>query len=519
MRTSVVWFRKCLRLHDNPALVEACRNKTSKSLLPLYILDPAVLGSNLDKFSANRMGFLVDCLSDLDSQLRSKHNSELLVAFGSPLQIIQGIRQHNKNPIDLFSDYCSEPHGLKTTLSIKSFFSRADSSTPSSAIFSSAVHTLTDLEEVVSAPEYKAPKSMKDAVKIFNKYFGVDETGFYKVPDPHPAPPTIPSFPTEFSSRSLPFETFSIPDTAARFSGTTSHSKAYFTGGETEALVRLQKKVSSQPEFVNAFRKPKTCSTNQSRDPSEPSTTGLSPYLSTGCLSVRLLWKECEKCHRQNEFTKPPESLHGQLLFREMFYLLSRSVKNWDSDQDNPMCKKIDWGDLEDEKLSAWERGKTGFPYIDAMMRQLDTTGWMHHLGRHAVSCFLTRGQLWQHWKHGRDVFESKLLDGDWALNNANWLWLSGVAPFSMPYFRLYNPCPDGKSSLNVETRDAEFIKFWVPELKNFPPKYIFEPHLAPESVQISANCLVGKDYPWPIVDRKQSAKENLGNFKRSLAA
>ena len=182
------------------------------------------------------------------------------------------------------------------------------------------------------------------------------------------------------------------------------------------------------------------------------------------------------------------------------------------------MCKKIDWGELEGEKLSAWERGKTGFPYIDAMMRQLDATGWMHHLGRHAVSCFLTRGQLWQHWKHGRDVFESKLLDGDWALNNANWLWLSGVAPFSMPYFRLYNPCPDGKSSLNVETRDAEFIKFWVPELKNFPPKYIFEPHLAPESVQISANCLVGKDYPWPIVDRKQSAKENLGNFKRSLA-
>jgi cryptochrome len=168
--------------------------------------------------------------------------------------------------------------------------------------------------------------------------------------------------------------------------------------------------------------------------------------------------------------------------------------------------------------MEAWENGQTGFPLIDAMMRQLHTTGWMHHLARHAVSCFLTRGQLWQNWKFGRDVFDRKLLDSDWALNNGNWLWLAGVAPFSMPYFRLYNPCPDGKSSLNVEAENAEFIKYWVPELKDFPPKYIYEPHLAPENVQANSNCTIGKDYPNPIVERKQSAKENLARFKNSLA-
>lgn len=252
--------------------------------------------------------------------------------------------------------------------------------------------------------------------------------------------------------------------------------------------------------------------------PMEPSTTGLSPYLSNGCLSVRRLWKECEKCYLQSEHTSPPESLHGQLMFREMFYLLSRSVKNWDDDSENVMCKPIEWGNFESEKISAWEDGNTGFPYIDALMRQLSATGWMHHLGRHAVSCFFTRGQLWQHWKLGRNVFDKKLIDSDWALNNGNWLWLSGVAPFSMPYFRLYNPCPDQKSSLNVETKSAEFIKFWVPELKNFPTKYIYEPNLAPESVQKDCGCIIGKDYPSPIVDRKTSAKENLANFKNSLA-
>ena len=164
----------------------------------------------------------------------------------------------------------------------------------------------------------------------------------------------------------------------------------------------------------------------------------------------------------------PPESLHGQLLFREMFYLLSRTVRNWDRDLDNPMCKPIRWGEKDESKLKAWAAGQTGFPFIDAMMRQLNATGWMHHLGRHAVSCFLTRGQLWQHWQSGRDLFERNLIDSDWALNNANWLWLSGVAPFSMPYFRLYNPCPDSKSSLNVETKTARFIKRWIPELRIF---------------------------------------------------
>ena len=182
------------------------------------------------------------------------------------------------------------------------------------------------------------------------------------------------------------------------------------------------------------------------------------------------------------------------------------------------MCKRIDWGETNEPILAQWSEGKTGFPLIDALMRQLDTTGWMHHLGRHAVSCFLTRGQLWQHWKHGRDVFDHKLLDGDWALNNANWLWLSGVAPFSMPYFRLYNPCPDGKSSLNVDAVEANFIRHWVPELKNFPVKYIYEPHLAPLSVQQEAGCIIGQHYPNPMVERKEVAKKNLAKFKASLA-
>jgi cryptochrome len=293
--------------------------------------------------------------------------------------------------------------------------------------------------------------------------------------------------------------------------------KSYFLGGETEALRRLKEKITERPDFVNNFRKPSTYSTNDIENPMEPTTTGLSPYISNGCLSVRLVWNECAKLRDVNQYTKPPESLHGQLMFREMFYLLSRIVENWDDDLDNSNCKPIKWDDYDEEKIRAWETGVTGFPYIDAMMRQLDATGWMHHLGRHAVSCFLTRGQLWQNWKHGRDIFERKLVDADWAVNNGNWLWLAGVAPFSMPYYRVYNPCPDSKSSLNVETKEASFVRYWIPELSLYPSKYIFEPHLAPLEIQKLSNCIIGEDYPFPIINRKVSRKENISKFKENL--
>ena len=114
-------------------------------------------------------------------------------------------------------------------------------------------------------------------------------------------------------------------------------------------------------------------------------------------------------------------------------------------------------------------------------------------------------------------MFERKLVDSDWAVNNGNWLWLAGVAPFSMPYYRVYNPCPDSNSSLNVETIEANFVRYWVPELASYPSKYIFEPHLAPIDVQKSSNCIIGQDYPLPIIDRKISRRENLAMFKENV--
>ena len=507
MNVGIVWIRNTLRLHDNP-VIEACVNSTnSNALLPMYVVDHEELKANNNE---NRIKFLYESLIDLDFNFRKEFDSRLIIMAGDIKTVFQSLFD-SITVTEIFTDYSNKPEDVRNEKILANLLT--DQVSTKLNIISKA-NTLTDIEKVISETGFKSPKSMKDIEKIFSKIYPKNADGFYTVDSPTQVSTIKKSVIEEFPGSIKRF----FFDIENELSKIKKDSKAYFKGGESEALIRLQRKVSSEEEYIRNFKKPRTISTNNPDNPLEPETTGLSPYLSFGCLSPRLLWKETERCYHKGPHSQPPESMHGQLLFREMFYVLSLSVENWDSDTNNTMCKKIEWGDYDENKMKQWENGQTGFPYIDAMMRQLDATGWMHHLGRHAVSCFLTRGQLWQHWMYGREVFDRKLVDADWALNNGNWLWLSGVAPFSMPYFRLYNPCPDGKSSLNVETKNAEFIRYWVPELKKFPSKYIFEPHLAPLPIQESANCIIGKDYPEPMVDRKAVARENLAKFKASLA-
>ena len=132
-------------------------------------------------------------------------------------------------------------------------------------------------------------------------------------------------------------------------------------------------------------------------------------------------------------------TLEGQLLWREFWYLTACNTPgHFDSMLANPICRQIDW-DSNPELLAAWRAGETGFPWIDAVMAQLRQEGWIHHLARHAVACFLTRGDLYQSWEAGAKVFDHQLLDADWSLNTCNWLWLSASA-FYHTYFRCYSP-------------------------------------------------------------------------------
>jgi len=241
----------------------------------------------------------------------------------------------------------------------------------------------------------------------------------------------------------------------------------------------------------------------------------LSPYLKFGCLSSRLLHAKLDAIYkeRKGKHTVPPVSLRGQLLWREFFYFVSSCTPNFDKMEGNAICKQIPWI-KNTELLKAWEEGRTGYPWIDAIMNQLQQEGWMHHLARHSVACFLTRGDLWCSWEDGRDVFDKLLIDADWAINNANWQWLSASAFFTQ-YFRVYSPITFGKQY----DKNGDYIRRYVPALRDFPAKYIYEPWTAPLSVQQSAGCIVGKDYPNPVVDHATISKLNMEKMKAAYSA
>ena len=175
--------------------------------------------------------------------------------------------------------------------------------------------------------------------------------------------------------------------------------------------------------------------------------------------------------------------------------------------KDNPYCRKVPWSS-DPKLLAAWKEGRTGYPWIDACMAQLHTEGWIHHLGRHAVACFLTRGDLWQSWEEGADHFEGHLLDADYALNNFNWLWLS-CSGFFYQYFRCYSPIAFQKKN----DPNGNYIRKWVPELAYLPGKYIYEPWKAPISILKTAGVKLGVNYPRPIVDHAVVSKENMGRM------
>lgn len=135
----------------------------------------------------------------------------------------------------------------------------------------------------------------------------------------------------------------------------------------------------------------------------------------------------------------------------------------------------------------------------------------MHHLARHCVACFLTRGDLYQSWLKGAQVFDQLLLDSDWALNNGNWMWLSASA-FYHQYWRVYSPITFGQKY----DPEGKYVRRFVPELKNFPAKYIYAPWTAPLAVQKQAGCIIGKDYPHPIVDHKEASKKCIARMKEA---
>ncbi|XP_066559437.1 cryptochrome circadian regulator 4 [Amia ocellicauda] len=476
-------FRKGLRLHDNPALLGAL--ESSAVVYPVFALDRDFLQAGA-LTGGLRWRFLLQSLQDLERSLATL-GSRLYVLQGRYEQVLRDrVRRWGVTQVTFDTEV--EPYYAQQEDCI-----RALGREMGFGVRSCVAHTLYDLRRIVQANGGEPPLTYKKFLHVL-ALLG------------DPEKPARQITPEDFQKCHTPTEEGTEQDRVPSLEdlGIAVDTEPLWIGGESQGLQRLEKHMENQG-WVENVAKPRTIPNSLL-----PSTTGLSPYFSTGCLSVRTFYHRLSNIYAQSKnHSLPPVSLQGQVLWREFFYTVASATPNFTKMASNPICLQIDWA-TKAEALEKWKMAKTGFPWIDAIMTQLRQEGWIHHLARHAVACFLTRGDLWISWEEGMKVFEEYLLDADYSVNAGNWMWLSASAFFHQ-YTRIFCPVRFGRRT----DPEGQYLRKYLPVLKNFPSKYIYEPWTAPQHVQEEAECVIGRDYPLPMVDHREASERNLVLMKR----
>ncbi|XP_076282000.1 (6-4)-photolyase [Lasioglossum baleicum] len=481
---TVHWFRRGLRLHDNPSLREGLAGAVTFRCV--FVLDPWFAGST--NVGINKWRFLLQCLEDLDCSLR-KLNSRLFVIRGQPADALPKLFKE-WGTTNLTFEEDPEPFGRVRDHNISALCNELGIS-----VVQRVSHTLYKLDEIIEKNGGKPPLTYHQFQNVVASM------------DP-PEPPVQTVTSVCVGSAYTPLKEdhddhYGVPTLEELGFDTEGLRPPVWVGGESEALARLGRHLERKA-WVASFGRPKM--TPQSLLPSQ---TGLSPYLRFGCLSTRLFYYQLTDLYKKIKKAVPPLSLHGQLLWREFFYCAATKNPNFDRMQGNPICVQIPW-DKNVEALAKWANGQTGFPWIDAIMTQLREEGWIHHLARHAVACFLTRGDLWLSWEEGMKVFDELLLDADWSVNAGMWMWLS-CSSFFQQFFHCYCPVRFGRKA----DPNGDYIRRYLPVLKNIPTRYIHEPWNAPLSVQRTAKCIIGQDYSLPMVNHSKSSRINIERMKQ----
>lgn len=495
---SIHWFRlDCLRLHDNPALFESLNAQSVKFI---FILDPWCFKSNDRGPSASVWQFLIESLKDLDSKLRkSPYNARLLVFKGEPTVILPKLIRYWKATKLTFQASQSSYETLKYDKIIANVAQRNGAS-----VVSPYSHTLFSPETLKSVFGDKPASSFKEFVA---KISSLRPSSPVSQPSPcHTAPLSTGIQLSEWPDSDVPGEV-PIPSLEdLGFAPEEMSRLGTWIGGETQALSRLLNYCCEDHEDKNMLNW-------------LLSKESLSPYFRFGCLSMRLFFE------RVQHYTSNTNGGHSffmrvkkNLLLREYSYHLAMATPNFDQQLNNPHCLPISW-ENEDGLLRAVISSQTGIPWIDAIMMQITKEGWAHYLARKSIAYFLTRGCLWQSWETGKAIFSKYLLDYEDPICVTCWIEDS-CCGFISGKVNSFSPCRFGR----MMDPEGIYISTYLPVLQNFPPEYIHTPWTAPRSVQEEAGCIIGEDYPKPIIDIEmrekicqEKLKEMVVNFASSI--
>ena len=458
------WFRQDLRLNDNPSLYTA--SKKGK-VFPLYILDD--VNSHDQSMGAASRIWLHHSLISLSKSL----NGNLSFYKGNALSILKNLCISHEIS-EVHWNQCYEPWRRKRDEKIRKELGNI------------GVSTSTYNGSLLWNPD-SIRKKDGTPYKVFTPFYRKGCLQSEPPPDPLPVPEEVKY--DKDSTSSLGIDDLNLLPTV-------TWDKEIFSSwefGERSAHQRLT-------EFLTAGIK---CYKKGRDYPSDLNVSKLSPYLHFGEISPRQIWQSVN----QIPLDVNTDHFCSELGWREFSY--SQLYFNPQLPQENLQSKfdRFPWKN-DEEKLSAWQKGLTGIPMVDAGMRELWQTGYMHNRVRMITGSFLVKNLL-LHWHHGRDWFWDCLVDADLANNSAGWQWIAGCGADAAPYFRIFNPVTQGRKF----DPEGKYVRRFLPELANLPTKYLFNPWEASTEILEAANVIIGGNYPEPIVDLKKSRLEALEAF------
>jgi deoxyribodipyrimidine photo-lyase len=461
---SLVWLRRDLRIHDHPALRAAV--EAGAGVVPVFCFDDGLLKGR--HASGARTQFLLESLAELDRALQAR-GSRLYVRRGPPQRELPALaREIGARSVHFSADV--SPFALRRQAQV----TRALGDAGVDAIAHPGVFAVDHLEPIRTGAG--------EPYTVF--------TPFYRTWLEQPrravlgAPRSLPGPDKAASAGELP---------RLRELGLEQECSDPMAGGEPAGREALGHFLAAP---VDGYEEGRDSLTGQS-------VSRLSPYLHFGCISAR----EVE--------TRIPDGPGGvafrrQICWRDFYaHVLGHFPANARSEHQQRYRGRIRWSHAE-KRFEAWCEGRTGYPVVDAGMRQLRREGWMHNRARVLVGSFLTK-DLGIDWRWGERWFMRLLLDGDEASNNGNWQWIASVGVDPQPAFRrIFSP------SRQQERFDpgGGYVRRYLPELARVPDRYLSEPWTMPAGVQAAAGCTIGHDYPAPIVDHGKARADALERYR-----
>ena len=463
---AIVWFRQDLRLADNPALHAAARS--GAAVLPIFIHDDDEAG-DWKPGSASRW-WLRKSIASLDESLQGN----LRVYRGSARDIIPRLVR-DTGAEAIYWNRCVEPWRVSRDRSIKEQL--LDAGTP--------VHTFNGSYLYEPAEVAKADGT---PYRVFTPFWRHLRT---LTPSPPIVLPDRAPIAPEHVPDSLDLEELALLpklDWADRFPE------------------RWDPTLDGAADALSGFLDDRVQRYGDRRDrPALRGTSRLSPYLAHGQLGPRQVWDAVHTSGASD--TNGGFKFLSEIAWREFAYHLLVHFPHTPTDALNESYRHFPW-EPDEALLEAWQRGRTGYPIVDAGMRELWHTGWMHNRVRMIVASFLVK-DLMIPWQRGADWFLDTLVDADLANNSASWQWVAGCGADAAPYFRIFNPITQSRKF----DPDGEYIRRWIPELKNLNAADIHSPWTVAPLDLAAAGVTLNDNYPSPIVDHSLARQRTLDAY------